>query len=133
MAWHVERFNGVPVDRGRSDITEAPKEVSAQNALLVFVSYEKSDEGREDNPERLGAREIGNIAKSLGVKEVVLNPYAHLFAELSSPGFAAKGMEDLEKEVAALGYTVKRLSFGYFYEIELKAKGHKLSRVSRTV
>lgn len=132
MAWHVEHFNGKPVEKGRSDITEEAHEVSSGNALLVFVSYEKGDENRKEVVQR-GAHEISAIAKSLGISEIVLNPYAHLFAELSSPAFAVSAMKDLDAEITSMGYTVKRLSFGYFYEIELKAKGHKLSRISRTI
>ncbi len=132
MAWHVEYFRAKPAAQGRSGIYENGKDLDVGESLLVFVSFEKNDENREEDVLVGGAEEIGKIAGNVGVDTIVLNPYAHLFAELSNPEFAQRMLELLQQKLAA-HFTVYKLAFGLFYEIELRAKGHKLSRISRII
>ena len=131
MAWHLDYFRANPAERGRSKIAESAEPVSTGESLLVFVSFEKSDEQRPSIIDD-GARAIGEIAESVGVKEIVINPYAHMFGELSSPEFAQSATSKLAEELSK-SFSTKKLAFGWFYEIELKAKGHKLARQSRIV
>ena len=73
------------------------------------------------------------MSAAIGVRSIVLNPFAHLFGELANPQDAMSMLTMLEKQLLDRNFSVQRLSFGIFYEIELKAKGHKLSRMSREV
>ncbi|MEM0149363.1 MAG: threonyl-tRNA synthetase editing domain-containing protein [Candidatus Micrarchaeaceae archaeon] len=131
MAWHVEYFKAVPTERGRSKISEEASPIDAGEALLVFESFEKADEQRSDIVEK-SADAIAEIAKSVGATTIVLNPFAHMFADLSSPEFAQSATIRLAGALSG-SFDVKKLSFGWFYEIELKAKGHRLARQSRIV
>ncbi|MGC8652335.1 MAG: threonyl-tRNA synthetase editing domain-containing protein [Candidatus Micrarchaeia archaeon] len=131
MAWHVDYFKAVPTERGRSKIAEDAEPISTGAALLVFESFEKQDEQRAGIIEKSAAA-ISEIARSVGANTIILNPFAHMFGELSSPEFAQSATSSLASELSK-GFDVKRLAFGWFYEIELKAKGHKLARQSRIV
>lgn len=81
--------------------------------------------------EEKGAAEIASLAAQLKVSAVVLNPFAHLFAGPSNPEAAVNMLVHLGSALVRKGLDVQRLAFGTFYELELKAKGHRLSRVAR--
>ena len=133
LAWHVDHVRAEPAERGRSALVEEPRPVSARNALLIFAHFEKSDETRPTDIIERAVNEIASIASQLKVTTIVLNPFAHLFAEPSKPEAAVAMLGQLELGLAGKGFDTQRLSFGVFYELELKAKGHRLSRIARTV
>jgi len=133
MAWHVEYFRAIPKEKGRSKLTEEASPIDSDESLLCFISFEKNDEsiGIEEVTEKASI-EINKIASNLGVKNIILNPFAHMFADLSEEKFAYDAIIALEKKLMNK-FSIKRLSFGWFYEIELKAKGHRFARVSRII
>ena len=77
--------------------------------------------------------EIASIGSQLKTANVVLNPFAHLFGDPSTPEAAVEILKQVDAGLAKKGFTVQRLSFGMFYELELKAKGHRLSRFARSI
>ncbi len=133
LAWHVEYAIMTPTEQGRSKIVEKAEPVRADNALLVFANFEKSDESHQEDVVGKAAVEIENIAAQLKVTSIVLNPFAHLFAEPSSPESAVSMLALLQKRLADKGLNVQKLAFGMFYELEMKAKGHRLSRIARSI
>ena len=133
LAWHVDYVRATPSERGRSTLVEEPKPVSAENALLVFANFEKDDESHQAEVVEKAVSEIASMASRLDVTAVVLNPFAHLFAEPSKPEAAADMLSQVHAALAKRGFGVQRLSFGMFYELELKAKGHRYSRMARRV
>ncbi len=133
LAWHVERFRAVPTEMGRSPIVEDAKTVEAENALLVFANFEKSDESHQSEIVSRTAFEISAVAGNLKISNVVLNPFAHLFADPSSPESAVSMLRTLEDTLRAKDLQVQRLAFGMFYELDIKAKGHRFSRVARRI
>jgi threonyl-tRNA synthetase len=133
LAWHVDYVRAEPTERGRSGLVEEARSVSAENALLVFASFEKSDESGQTAVADKAVAEIASIASQLKVTRIVLNPFAHLFADPSKPQVAMDMLEQLRAGLVSRGFDVQRLAFGMFYELELKAKGHRLSRIARSI
>ncbi len=133
MCWHVDYFRAVPSDAGRSTLVEQGQPLQTGEALLVFASFEKQDERDSARVVGKAAEEIAGIASQLKVRSIVLNPFAHLFGDLASPKAVIDMLGELRSKLAERGLEVHRLAFGIFYEIELKAKGHRLARVSRIV
>ena len=133
LAWHVEWFRAVPTEKGRSPIVEDARTVEAENAILVFANFEKSDESRQSEIVAKASSELSSIANNLKVETIILNPFAHLFAEPSTPDSAVSMLTALEGYLTANGFRVQRLAFGMFYELELKAKGHRFSRIARRI
>jgi len=43
MAWHVGYFKAFPTEHGYSSLVEEVKPVECGEALLLFISFEKSD------------------------------------------------------------------------------------------
>ena len=104
-----------------------------EEALVVLSSIEKGD---EQNPSLVAQRASGEIAKltsQLKVTTVVLHPFAHLFAELSSPEVAIDILKCTQQGLTAVGLQTIRTPFGWFSSLQIDAKGHPLSRVARIV
>lgn len=133
LAWHVDYVTATPTESGRSAIVESAEPVHAENALLLFVNFEKSDEAKQAAVVSNAINEIISINTQLKVNSIVLNPFAHLFAEPCSLDAAKSMLNALYDGLAAKQIDVKKLAFGMFYELELKAKGHRLSRISRII
>ncbi|MCL4447198.1 MAG: hypothetical protein M1556_00680 [Candidatus Thermoplasmatota archaeon] len=133
LAWHVGQFLAVPTEKGRSPIVEEARTVEADNAILVFANFEKGDEPHQTEIVTKAANEIASVAANLKVTSIVLNPFVHLFGEPSTPESAVSMLKMLDESLTARGLQVQRLAFGMFYELELKAKGHRFSRIARKI
>jgi len=136
LSFHVDYFRYKVTKKGRSkiieEITENNREAQIKNALVLFISTEKRD---EENPEFLekGIAEIEKITAQLKISNIVIVPFAHLFGQLSTLEFAFMSFKKIESNLKLKDYSVLRLPFGWFNELEMKAKGHPLSRISRIV
>jgi threonyl-tRNA synthetase editing subunit len=134
LIWHVDAFTAEPTERGRSKLADtAPAAVHIEDGLVVFAACEKADEAEPDAVAERAAAAIAEVAKQLGARALVLHSFAHLFVELSAPA-AAKGILDAtQARLEAEGYSVGQSAFGWFNRLDLRAKGHPLSRVARQV
>ena len=136
LSFHVDYFRYKVTKKGRSkiieEITENNREAQIKNALVLFISTEKRD---EENPEFLkkGIAEIEKITAQLKISNIVIVPFAHLFGQLSTLEFSFESFKRIESNLKLKDYSVLRLPFGWFNELEMKAKGHPLSRISRII
>jgi threonyl-tRNA synthetase len=134
LIWHVDSFLAEPTERGRSKIADAaPKAVSVSDGLVVFAACEKRDEPEPEAVAERATAAIVEVAKQLGARAVVLHSFAHLFVELSSPQVARQVLDRIQAILAEQGYAVEQSAFGWFNRLEIKAKGHPLSRVARQI
>jgi threonyl-tRNA synthetase len=134
LIWHVDSFLAEPTERGRSKIADAaPKAVSVSDGLVVFAACEKRDEPEPEAVAERATAAIVEVAKQLGARTIVLHSFAHLFVELSTPQVARQVLDRIQAMLAEQGYAVEQSAFGWFNRLEIKAKGHPLSRVARQV
>ena len=134
LIWHVDAFAAEPTERGRSKVADAePRAVRIEDGLVVFAACEKADEADPDAVAERAAAAIVEVARQLGAREVVLHSFAHLFVELSAPAVAREILNATQAKLVAEGYVVDQSAFGWFNRLELRAKGHPLSRVARQV
>jgi threonyl-tRNA synthetase len=134
LIWHVDSFLAEPTERGRSKLAdESPQTVKAGEALVVFAASEKADEPEPDAVAERAVAAVIDVAKRLGEQTVVLHSFAHLFVELSSPATAKSILDRMQTNLEAQGYSVQQSAFGWFNRLEMRAKGHPLSRVARQV
>ena len=133
LSFHVDYFRYKVTKKGRSkvveEITEDNREAQIKNALVLFISTEKRD---EENSEILKKSiiEIEKITNQLKISNIVIVPFAHLFGQLSTIEFSFEFFKKIELELKMMDYSVLRLPFGWFNELEMRAKGHPLSRIS---
>jgi threonyl-tRNA synthetase len=134
LIWHVDAFAAEPTERGRSKVADAePRAVRIEDGLVVFAACEKADEADVEAVAGHAAAAIVEVARQLGAREIVLHSFAHLFVELSAPAIARDILNATQAKLVADGYTVEQSAFGWFNRLELRAKGHPLSRVARQV
>ncbi len=136
LSFHCDYFRYKATKRSRSkifeELTEENRENGFENVIALYISVEKRDEGStEFIPNAI--KEIEKIATQLKVSNIILLSFAHLFGELSNPEFGLKALKNLERKLVENGFNVLRPPFGWFSELELKAKGHPLSRISRKI
>ncbi|MFX1340348.1 MAG: threonyl-tRNA synthetase editing domain-containing protein [Promethearchaeota archaeon] len=136
LSFHCEYFNYMATKRSRSkvyeELTEENKEGKLENVIVLFICVEKQDEDKPDFIEKC-IREIEKIINQLKVSNIVILSFAHLFGQLSSPEFGLESLKKLASLLRKKGFTVMRPPFGWFNELEMKAKGHPLSRISRII
>ena len=112
LSFHCDYFRFKATKRSRSKIFE---ELTEQNRENVIENV------------------IDKFTTQLIVLNIIVLSFAHLFGELSNPEFGLKALKNLEKKLIENGFNVLRPPFGWFNELELKAKGHPLSRISRKI
>ena len=135
LAIHVDYFSSKITQKGRSKLVEPYDDpvTEVNEALVLLTSVEKGDEAAPDVVADRAADEIARLAGNLKATTVVLHSFAHLFGELSAPDVAVQVMKEVEERLRARGFTVIRTPFGYFNTLDIKAKGHPLSRVARII
>ena len=136
LSFHCSFFNYEVKSRSRSKLieklTETNKRGSLENCLVLFITVEKRDEANTNIiPNALN--EIKKIINQVKVSNIVLLSFAHLFGKLSSPDFSLKSLKQIEEALNQKEFKTLRPPFGWFNEIELRAKGHPLSRISRII
>jgi threonyl-tRNA synthetase len=135
LIWHVDAFEAEPTERGRSSVADAaPQMVHVENALVVFAAAEEKDEAEPEEVATRATTAIEKTAKQLGVQTIVLHSFAHLFVEkLAAPAIAQQILTETQAQIEVGGYSVSQTAFGWFNRLEIRAKGHPLSRVAREV
>lgn len=116
-------------------MVETPASPSAhiEEGLLVLTSVEAGDETSPAEVVSGAAGEVGWLAAQLKAQQVMLLPFAHLFADPASPEEALALIDAVVADLRARGLTVLRPPFGWFHRWDLQAKGHPMSRVARTI
>jgi threonyl-tRNA synthetase len=135
LIWHVDRFRCTITEKGRSPLIEefSSPETEVHEALIVFTSVERSDEAAPDRVAEKAADEIFKLSQQLKAREIVLHPFAHLFAELSKPQIAVQVLDRVKEILLQRRVRAVRTPFGWFNQLDIQAKGHPLSRLARTV
>lgn len=134
LLWHVSAFRAEVTERGRSPLVEAPepKVLETRDGLLVLVAVEKADEPDPERVAGVAAAAVATHARQLGVSDIAVLPFAHLFAELASPAAGVRALDALVAGLRGAGLGARRAPFGWFHTLDIEAKGHPLSRVART-
>ena len=97
---HSDSVTYKPIQKAIKTAEEVDKKaVTVKECLVALTSVEKKDEDNVDGVSERLVSEILKICEQVKTKTVVLYPYAHLSAELSSP---EKALEVLKKAEALL-------------------------------
>lgn len=135
LALHTDYIKFKPLKKALKsigDLTEKEKGGGEmENALAIFTAVEKGDSDIVKVVDEL-VKSIGDIAKQVNTKNIVLYPYAHLSSDLANPELAVNVLDEAEK-VLKKDFNLVRAPFGYYKEYEMKVKGHPLSELSREI
>ena len=135
LIWHCDSFKSKVTEKGRSPLREEVTEpmINTGECLLIYAACEKVDEADPPAVIEQVTAEIAKFARQFKVDTIVLHSFAHLFVELSSPQTALDVLKGTEAKLRDDGFTVFSTPFGWFNALEIKAKGHPISRVAREI
>ena len=122
-----------PALKGIDELPQEQRKGSAAETLVMFYSVEKGDETDPDGTAKAVVQNVQEVAQQVKAQHVTLYPYAHLSSELAPPRAAQAMGKTLVAAVQAAGFQVLEVPFGYYKSFSLKAKGHPLAELSRTV
>ncbi|MGV8125687.1 MAG: threonine--tRNA ligase [Methanothrix sp.] len=114
------------------EIDDQAKKGRLEEALCAFIAVEKFD---EDDPEAViaeSAKQIADVAGQVKADRIMIYPYAHLSAQLSTPATAVKILKGLAETLSS-DYEVMRAPFGWYKAFTISCKGHPLSELSRSI
>jgi len=136
LSFHCSFFNYEVKSKSRSkfieELSNTNQKGALNNCLVLFITVEKRD---EKNPNLIPNTliQIQSISSQIKVRNIVILSFAHLFGKLSAPKFSFQSLKQLEEALEQNNFKTLRPPFGWFNEIELRAKGHPLSRISRII
>jgi threonyl-tRNA synthetase len=115
------------------EIPPEKKKNRVEEALVVFISFEKRDEGKEKESAEALVANVVEIAGKVETKRIVLYPYAHLSSSLGKPDSSIKILHAAESILAESGYEVHASPFGWYKAFNISCNGHPLSELSREI
>ena len=122
---HVDYIEFEPIKKEIDIAEETEKKVfKIENCLALLISIEKND--NESFIENL-IEEAENTLKNLGIKKIVLYPYAHLSKELAPPLFSLELFKKIEEKFKEKNLEVYKAPFGWTKRLTLAIKGHPLA------
>ena len=128
---HVDSIEYEPVAvEGRVFEEVDKRRYRVEEAVVLFTSVE-----REDTPEVASEmlRQVAEFMGRLGVKRLLIYPYAHLSPDLARPEKALELLRRMETEARTMGIEVYRAPFGWNKRFTLSVKGHPLAEQLRVV
>lgn len=131
---HTEYFRWKVTSRPSASIASEHEAGEVTNALVAFVNIENCDVSSIKNADR-AARVIDGIARSLGVENVVVYPFAHLSPNRPArPGEAAGVLSEMAKRLEILGeYRLLSVPFGCTKAREASVMGHDRAVLLRSI
>ncbi len=114
------------------EINDQAKKGRLEEALCAFIAVEKFDEDDLDAVVAESAKQISDVAGQVKADRIMIYPYAHLSAQLSTPATAVKIFKGLAETLSA-DYEVMRAPFGWYKAFTISCKGHPLSELSRSI
>ena len=128
---HVDSIEYEPVAvEGRVFEEVEKRRYRVEEAVVLFTSVE-----REDTPEVASEmlRQVAEFMGRLGVRRLLIYPYAHLSPDLARPEKALELLRRMETEARSMGIEVHRAPFGWNKRFTLSVKGHPLAEQLRVV
>jgi threonyl-tRNA synthetase len=128
---HIDSIEYEPVAvEGRIFEEVDKRRYRLEEAIVLFTSVEREDTS-EVASEML--RQVAEFMERLGVKRLLIYPYAHLSPDLARPEKALELLRRMETEARSMGIEVYRAPFGWNKRFTLSVKGHPLAEQLRVV
>ncbi len=132
---HAEYFKYEAREKALKDaeeLDELRKKGEFNDILVCFITVEKEDESNIDEIVNKAYNELLKSVKNLGVKKILLYPYAHLSESLASPKNAISILRQLYKKLSK-ELTVYMAPFGWYKKFTVTCYGHPLAEFSKNI
>ncbi|MCS7094817.1 MAG: threonine--tRNA ligase [Thaumarchaeota archaeon] len=128
---HVDSIEYEPVAVEGPVHEEAKREVKRHENLLVLFTTVERDDSEEVAKEMV--RQVKESMERLGVRKLLVYPYAHLSSDLAQPRRALELIRVMAEYAEELGIGVSRAPFGWTKRFSVAVKGHPLAEQFRVV
>jgi threonyl-tRNA synthetase len=130
LQMHADFIEYLPVKKEIKEAEEVePRMVREEELVVLFTAVEAGDDGEVA---KKAVAEAKDFLGKLGVKRLMIYPFAHLSQDLAKPSEAKRVLTAMEKEAAAQGLEAMRSPFGWTKSLQIKVKGHPLAEMSRS-
>jgi len=120
-----------PVEKEIPSAEEAEqKPHRLENLIVLFTCVE---EGDSLEAAHRAIDEVKEFLDKVGVKRILIYPYAHLSANLANPSSALEILREMESYAEKLGIEVYRAPFGWCKEFSISVKGHPLAEQFKSI
>ena len=100
-----------------------------QDVLVAFIHIEPKDVLEGSSAAKKLLKNIKWLAKKWDNKKVILHSFTHLGEEKAEAGEALDLLNHIESRLISVNYEVIQTPYGYFLDLDMKAKGHPLARI----
>ncbi|MDW8042449.1 MAG: threonine--tRNA ligase [Nitrososphaerota archaeon] len=128
---HVDSIEYEPVAVEGPVHEEAERAVKRHENLLVLFTTVEREDGEEVAREMV--RQARESMERLGVKRLLIYPYAHLSSDLAPPRKALELIKLMAEYARELGIEASRAPFGWNKRFSVAVKGHPLAEQLRVV
>ena len=115
------------------EISDDMKAGRLEEVLTAMIAVEKCDETNTRGTIDASVSQIKNTLEQVKSNRVMVYPYAHLSASLSSPDVGIEILKGIEAALKLEGFVVKRAPFGWYKSFKISCKGHPLSELSKRI
>ncbi len=135
LCFQAKRFRWKTYSKTLPDVPERDVEEAVEEAVVVFLHAEASDEAPERRASvlRQTLKHVKWLANKRGLKNIALHSFAHLGGDGAPPAFTEKLIEEIAERLRATGYCVRLTPFGYFCEWDLSVYGDSLAKVWKEI
>ena len=128
LFWYCDKFAWTPAVKTLETAAEAEKG-DYQEVLVAFIHVEPKDVIEGNSSEKKLLKNIKWLAKKWNNKKVILHSFTHLAEEKADAGKALELFNRIETRLKNVDYKVIQTPYGYFLDLDMKAKGHPLARI----
>ncbi|MDA4121430.1 MAG: threonine--tRNA ligase [Thaumarchaeota archaeon] len=130
LQMHVDFVEYEPIKKEIVAAEESDgKKVREEELVVLFTAVEKGD---DEQTAKQAIAESKEFLAKLGVKRLMIYPFAHLSQDLARPAEALPVLLAMENEAKAASLLTMRSPFGWTKALQIKVKGHPLAEMSRS-
>ncbi len=110
-------------------VTKEQQKGKYSNPLVIFTTIETHDNEKIITK---AAKDIRRLARKNESREIIINPFAHLSANLAKPENATKILNLLTEKLSECNeFKTIRSVFGWYKQFLIDVKGHNNSQIYR--
>jgi len=128
LFWYCDKFSWIPAIKTLETAPEA-ESGDYQDILVAFIHVEPKDIIEGSSSEKKLLKNIKWLAKKWDNKKIILHSFTHLGEEKADAQNALELLKRTENRLKNVDYEVIQTPYGYFLELDMKAKGHPLARI----
>lgn len=128
MFWYCDRFAWTPTLKTLDHVPDS--EPSGQTDVVVaFIHVEPQDVEAGSSAETKLVKNAKWLARKWEVTAILLHSFTHLGEKKADPDRAGQLIRRAGQRLEAAGYQARQTAYGYYNDLDIKAKGHPLARI----